>query len=103
MNETVGKEPDYTVIKDARIRCNICRLMSEMLDNPNEHGIYPTARFMSKMETFILSEKNGLKTAVEDFMGYYDPEGGISQVPSGPFRSASEILRVELKEEQRTT
>ncbi len=51
---------DYTEIRDGRIRTEICRLMSEMLDNPNEHGIYPTSKFMWEMETFILKE-NGMK------------------------------------------
>jgi len=50
-------EPDYTEIRDDRIRTTICALMSEMLDNPDEHGIFPTSRFMWKMETFILEEK----------------------------------------------
>lgn len=50
-------EPDYTEIRDDRIRAKICELMSEMLDNPDEIGIYPTSRFMWKMESFILDEK----------------------------------------------
>ncbi len=49
-------EPDYTDIRNDRIRSEICKLMSEMLDNPDERGIYPTSRFMWKMETFILAE-----------------------------------------------
>lgn len=49
-------EQDYTEIKDERIRGKICELMSEMLDNPDDCGIYPTSRFMWKMETFILGE-----------------------------------------------
>lgn len=48
-------EPDYTEIRDDKIRGKICELMSEMLDNPDEHGIFPTSRFMWKMETFILA------------------------------------------------
>lgn len=48
--------PDYTHIRDDRIRTKVCELMSEMLDNPDEHGIYPTSRFMWKMETFILEQ-----------------------------------------------
>jgi len=44
----------YTIIKNHRIRTKICELMSEMLDNPDEHGIYPTSEFMSKMEDFCL-------------------------------------------------
>ncbi len=49
-------EPDYTNIRNDRIRGRICDLMSEMLDNPDDSGIYPTSRFMWKMETFILDE-----------------------------------------------
>jgi len=45
---------DYTEIRDDKIRGKICELMSEMLDNPDKHGIYPTSRFMWKMETYIL-------------------------------------------------
>ena len=54
-------EPDYTKIRDDRIRGVICDLMSEMLDNPDEHGIYPTSKFTWKMETFILAEIAGLR------------------------------------------
>lgn len=44
--------PDYTEIQDSDMRSAICKLMSEMLDNPNEHGIYQTSRFMWKMEQY---------------------------------------------------
>jgi len=45
---------DYTIIKNQRIRKKICDLMSNMLDNPDDSGIYPTSEFMSKMEDFCL-------------------------------------------------
>lgn len=35
--------------------------MSEMLDNPDEHGIYPTSKFMWEMETLILAENERLQ------------------------------------------
>ena len=57
---------DYTVIKDERIRSKVCELMSEMLDNPDEHGIYPTSRFMSKMEDFIIEEKSADRIIAEE-------------------------------------
>lgn len=47
-------EPDYTEILDDLIRTEICKLLSEMLDHPDEHGLYPTSKFMWKMETYIL-------------------------------------------------
>ena len=53
----MSNEPDYTEIRDPRIRAKICELLSEMLDNPDEHGIFPTSRFMWEMESFILEEK----------------------------------------------
>ena len=46
---------DYTDIRDYEIRTKICELMSEMLDNPDQDGIYPTSKFMWEMETYILS------------------------------------------------
>ena len=49
-------ETDYTEIADDEIRTKICDLMSEMLDNPDEHGIYPTSKFMWKMEQYILAK-----------------------------------------------
>ncbi len=48
---------DYTEIRDDRIRGKICALMSEMLDNPDESGIYQTSKFMWEMETFIINER----------------------------------------------
>lgn len=56
MAEQVEKV-DYTEIRNGRIRAKICKLMSEMLDSPDECGIYPTSKFMWEMETFILDEK----------------------------------------------
>ena len=47
-------EPDYTEIRDEAIRAEVLEIMSEMLDNPDDIGIYPTSRFLWKMETFIL-------------------------------------------------
>ncbi len=58
---TVSPTPNYwskkmCKIKNNRIRTKICDLMSDMLNNPvvNEHGIYPTTKFMSAMEDFCL-------------------------------------------------
>ena len=59
------KKMDYTEIRDDRIRSKICTLMSEMLDNPDESGIYPTSKFMWEMETFILDESETLKGFVK--------------------------------------
>ena len=56
--------PDYTEICDERIRGEICKLMSEMLDNPDEHGIFPTSRFMWKMESFVLAEVEQLQEQI---------------------------------------
>lgn len=49
---------NYTKIKNDRMRTVICDLMSEMIDNPNKHGIYPTSKFMSKMEDFCLKMRH---------------------------------------------
>ena len=61
----MSDEIDYTEIRDDRIRTAICRLMYAMLDNPDKHGIYPTSRFMWKMETFILKEQANLRVENE--------------------------------------
>ncbi len=71
-------ECSYTVVRNERIRGNICELMSEMLDNPDENGIYPTSRFMWQMETFILDELRGseLLAALREIAEHPD---GVSQ------------------------
>lgn len=56
-----SKEPDYTEIRDEEIRSKICELMSEMLNNPDEHGIYPTSKFIWKMENYCLELRDGKK------------------------------------------
>jgi len=37
------------------LRAAIMRIMSEMLDDPNEYGIYPTERFMDRIEALLES------------------------------------------------
>lgn len=51
------EQVNKTQIKNDRIRTKICKLMSAMLDNPDENGIYPTSEFMSKMEDYCISLK----------------------------------------------
>ena len=40
---------------NAPLRTAIMRIMSEMLDEPDKHGIYPTARFMTRIEVLLES------------------------------------------------
>ena len=37
------------------LRTAVMRIMSEMLDDPDEHGIYPTGRFMDRIEALLVS------------------------------------------------
>ncbi len=37
------------------LRTAICRIMSEMLDNPDKDGIYPTELFMNRIEALLES------------------------------------------------
>ncbi len=37
------------------LRTAVMRIMSEMLDDPDEHGIYPTGRFMDRIEALLES------------------------------------------------
>ena len=46
---------DGSEIQDDRVRSVVCELMSEMLDNPDTCGIYPTSEFMWRTEQFILN------------------------------------------------
>ena len=34
-------------------RTAICRIVSKMLDNPDEHGIYPTSTAYTELELYI--------------------------------------------------
>jgi len=59
---------DYTEITDHRVRAKICEIISEMLDNPDEHGIFPTSRAMWKLESFILAENARLRDVLETIL-----------------------------------
>ena len=37
------------------LRTAIMRIMSEMLDDPDTNGIYPTTRFMDRIESLLVS------------------------------------------------
>lgn len=37
----------------ADIRGDICKIISKMLDNPDQHGIYPTTECYDAFETYI--------------------------------------------------
>lgn len=51
----VAKYEVDTLNQDVDIKLNIIKIMSTMLDNPDENGIYPTAKFINEMEIFIKS------------------------------------------------
>ena len=38
-------------------RIAICKIISEMLDNPDKYGIYPTSTAYSKLELYIEGER----------------------------------------------
>ena len=49
------------------LRSEICEIISEMLDHPDKHGIYPTTRCFDKLEAMVerrlraaLSEREGM-------------------------------------------
>lgn len=88
---------DYTEIRDDRIRGVICKLMSEMLDNPDENGIYPTSEFMWKIETFILAENEQLKGFVRMAL---DELGVPSKDYPAPVANAVAFLKEALKGNQ---
>jgi hypothetical protein len=40
----------------------------------------------------LLDEREEMVERLEDFMDYFDPRGGVSDVPRGPFDRAREFL-----------
>ncbi len=40
-----------------RDRTKICKIISEMLDNPDENGIYPTSTAYTKLELYIEAQR----------------------------------------------
>jgi len=50
----VPTDPDEITLNDYGVSV-IMRIMSEMLDNPDESGIYPTGRFMDRIEALLES------------------------------------------------
>lgn len=56
------------------IRTEICAAISEMLDNPDRIGIYPTTRCFNRLEQFILAqveaERERCARIAEDFDDY---------------------------------
>lgn len=62
---------DFTDIRDDEIRGKICEYMSEMLDNPDEHGLYETSKFMWLMETYCLElMKRKASETLYEFCGW---------------------------------
>ena len=35
----------------------ICKIMSAMLDNPDEHGIYPTSKAYDELESLVMAAR----------------------------------------------
>jgi len=48
-------EPEEPVKRDYRGK--ICAIVSDMLDNPNEHGIYPTTKCYDALEKLVLEAR----------------------------------------------
>ena len=46
-------------------RAEICRIISEMLDNPNEYGIYPTTKCYEDLQAFIVKEVKSVSSVAE--------------------------------------
>jgi len=61
------------------IRTAICGLMSEMLDNPDEYGIYPTTKFMDGMEAYLRTALQSERDKVDALR--FDPNNAETNVP----------------------
>ena len=66
------------------------------IDNlKNENArLYDENRELRKELEAVKVENKDLKIALQDFMAYYAPRGGISDVPLGPFERGREVLNV---------
>jgi len=69
---------DYTEIRNGHIRIKIRDLLSEMLDNPDENGIYPTSKFMWEMEAYILPLYELLRKYSDAYEDTFDLGFGMS-------------------------
>ena len=81
------------------------RILQELEDLRHERNV--TSKEIGRMkeaaEREELIEKMGavnerikeLETRLQDFMAYFDPKGGISDVPLGPFERAKQALKGE--------
>jgi len=65
------------------LRTAIMRIMSEMLNNPDEHGIYPTGQFMDRIQALLESMMVAPEVmhlsgseAIYGFMSWLTTEGG---------------------------
>jgi hypothetical protein len=52
---TSARDRVVKVVNVIDVRGEVCKIISEMLDNPDEYGIYPTTRCYDKLESFIKS------------------------------------------------
>ena len=52
---------------------------------------YANARLIKQKDQFQAKAEQ-YKKVLEDFLAYFDPKGGISSVPLGPFERANEVL-----------
>ena len=50
------------------------------------------SRGMNERMLELEAKNEVLQDRVDDFMSYFDPRGGISQVPLGPFDRTRELL-----------
>jgi len=103
------QEPDYTHPDEmptvehrpclsSDLRGMIVHFTSEMLDNPNDYGIYPTTNFYSDLGEAILDWHNKQIEEVLDRLAsgenYWHAEDDVDLVPL----SAIEAERAKLKE-----
>ncbi len=49
-----------------RWRKEVCEIVSEMLDNPDEHGIYPTTRCYERLDSLIDDQEKFWEGVIED-------------------------------------
>jgi len=67
----------------------------------NEHGVtYMADFYLGDKVRKLLADNKRLMERIQDFLDYFDPKGGVSDVPLGPFERAKELLQALTKEEE---
>ncbi len=79
-----------------RDRTEICNIISEMLDNPNKYGIYPTGRAYDKLEKYMERKNDLARLLIETT--YHEFEKSSVKLPSDVDQRTQEKMIREVQD-----